>query len=72
MLALVLTACGGGGDSNLENGGGDDGVVGLSQHGSTNSHNDSRRGTDCMDCHTRGPWTRGFCRLLARPLGQLM
>jgi len=60
MLALVLTACGGGGDSNLGNGGGDDGVVGLSQHGSTNSHNDSRRGTDCMDCHTSGPGTGVF------------
>lgn len=60
MLLLVLTACGGGGDSNLGNGGGDDGVVGLSQHGSTNSHNDSRRGTDCMDCHTSGPGTGVF------------
>ncbi len=60
MLPLVLTACGGGGDSNLGNGGGGDGVVGLSQHGSTNSHNDSRRGTDCMDCHTSGPGTGVF------------
>jgi len=52
MLSLVLTACGGGGDSNLGNDGG--GVVGLSQHGSTNSHNDSRRGIDCMSCHSSG------------------
>ncbi|MCF6336809.1 MAG: hypothetical protein L3J84_02485 [Gammaproteobacteria bacterium] len=57
MLPLLLTACGGGGDSNLGN---DGGVVGLSQHGSTNSHNDSRRGTNCMDCHTSGPGTGIF------------
>ncbi len=60
MLLHVLTACGGGGDSHLGNGGGGSGVVGLSQHGSTNSHNDSRRGTDCMDCHTSGPGTGVF------------
>jgi len=53
VLPLALTACGGGGSNNLSGGG--SGVVGLSQHGSTNSHNDSRRGTNCMDCHTSGP-----------------
>jgi hypothetical protein len=54
---LLLTACGGGGGGD---GGGGGGVVGLSQHGSTNSHNDSRRGTNCMDCHTSGPGTGTF------------
>lgn len=57
---LLLTACGGGGGGG---GGGNGGgaVVGLSQHGSTNSHNDSRRGTDCMGCHTSsGPGSGAF------------
>ena len=44
---LLLAACGGGGGS----GGGGAGVVGLSQHGSTNSHNG---GTDCLSCHSPG------------------
>jgi hypothetical protein len=49
---LLLTACGGGGGGG---GGGVAGVVGLSQHGSTNSHTDSRRGSNCFDCHTNNP-----------------
>ena len=46
---LLLTACGGGGGSGS-------GVVGLSQHGSTNSHTDSRRGDNCLKsgCHATG------------------
>ncbi len=62
VLALVLTGCGGGGGGNGNPGGGsgDGGVVGLSQNGSTNSHNDNRRGTDCMNCHTNGPGTGAF------------
>lgn len=36
------------------------GIVGLSLHGSTNSHTDSRRGQDCMICHTSGPGTGVF------------
>jgi len=62
-LLFVLTACGGGGGNNLGNGGGSSGsggVVGLSKNGSTNSHNDSRRGTNCMNCHTSGPGTGVF------------
>lgn len=58
---LLLSACGGGG------GGGDGGnlgVPGLSQHGSTNSHSISdpqnRNGANCMDCHTNGPGTGVF------------
>ena len=50
---LLLTASGGGG------GVGDNGrnpaVAGLSQTGSTNSHTDSRRGSNCFDCHTSNP-----------------
>jgi len=66
ISALLLTACGGGGggDSDPSGGGGgggnNPGVVGISQTGSTNSHNDSRRGTDCMGCHTSGPGTGVF------------
>lgn len=47
IYALLLTACGGGGNP---------GVVDLSQTDSTNSHTDNRRGTNCLqsDCHTSG------------------
>ena len=55
---VLLTACGGGGGGGGT--GGNPGVLGLSQHGSTNSHTDSRRGTDCMNCHTSGPGTGVF------------
>lgn len=51
---LLLTACGGGGGGDSDNGG-TLGVVGLSQHGSSNSHNDSRRGQNCFNCHTNPP-----------------
>ena len=51
---LLLTACGGGGGGG-GTGGGNPGVIGLSQHGSTNSHTDSRRGQNCFDCHTNPP-----------------
>ncbi|HEC19211.1 MAG TPA: hypothetical protein ENI97_07690 [Gammaproteobacteria bacterium] len=59
---LILAACGGGGGGGGDTGGagGNPGVLGLSQHGSTNSHSDSRRGSDCMDCHTSGPGTGVF------------
>jgi len=65
-LLFLLAACGGGGgdgggdDGGGGGGGGNPGVVGLSQTGSTNSHNDSRRGTRCADCHTNGPGTGVF------------
>jgi len=59
LFALLLAACGGGGGGD-SSGGGVNGVVGISQTGSTNSHNDSRRGTDCMGCHTSGPGTGVF------------
>jgi hypothetical protein len=54
MTLLLLTACGGGGGGGGE--GGIAGVVGLSQHGSTNSHTDSRRGDNCLKsgCHATG------------------
>lgn len=54
---LLLTACGGGGSGGGSGGGA--GVVGLSQTGSTNSHTDSRRGSDCFDCHTNPPTGNG-------------
>lgn len=59
VFALLLSACGGGGGGGDESGG-DPGVVGISQTGSTNSHTDGRRGTDCMGCHTSGPGTGVF------------
>lgn len=52
---FLLTACGGGGGDGDPGDPGNPGVAGLSQHGSTNSHTDSRLGQDCMDCHTNGP-----------------
>lgn len=60
ISTLLLTACGGGGGGNDGggeggSGGGNPGVVGLSQTGSTNSHNDNRRGIDCFGCHTSNP-----------------
>ena len=45
---LLLTACGGGGGGDDDNGS----VAGLSQHGSTNSHNS---GQNCFNCHTDDP-----------------
>ena len=56
---LLLTACGGGGGGG-GSGGGNPGTEGISETGSTNSHNDTRRGQDCMDCHTSGPGTGIF------------
>jgi len=60
-LLLLLTACGGGGggdgdDGGDGDGGGGGGVAGLSQHGSTNSHTDNRRGDNCLKsgCHSAG------------------
>ncbi len=64
VLFFMLTACGSGsGNGKLGNGSNNDdgGVIGLSQKGSTNSHNDSRRGANCMECHVNGgPGTGAF------------
>ncbi len=61
VLSSMLTACGSE-NGKLGSGGNDDGgVVGLSQKGSTNSHNDSRRGANCGECHVNGgPGTGAF------------
>lgn len=56
--ALALGACGGAPSGD----GGDGGViseVGVSHTGSRLSHNDSRRGADCMTCHKSGGTGQG-------------
>lgn len=60
ILCSLLTGCGGGDafTGNEDNGGGMNNVPALetriSQHNTTISHTDDRRGRNCMDCHYEG------------------
>jgi len=60
ILLIVLSGCGGDtaftGDTNEGNGTNNTPVLQtrISQHGSTISHTDERRGRNCMDCHYEG------------------